>query len=267
MSVNNEKNIGVIGAHLTGTSIAAQFAASGYRVWLYDTSATVLTTAEKIAFRLLEDLSIQTNFVKDSVVTCYTRLNFTNNLAHLAETSLVIDTTDYDSIGQKTKLYETLENCLPAETLIALHTDFTRPSSQCSTLQHPGRFVALQFCTPPHEVPLVEIMPSTRTPTDTLHRIEEKLNHAHLAPVVLKSDNKNNVHLPFHLLQTALQTIPPMETKHSALHTTDFMPPQTLATTEKQRIEQVFNLVSFLVPDWLSNVRSSSTSLRESAYS
>jgi 3-hydroxyacyl-CoA dehydrogenase len=151
------RSIGIIGAGMMGTSIAAAEAKAGLPVVITDADPKALATAaNRIAANLSGGGEFQAQQQTAKLVTV------TDDPAAMGKCDLVIETIA-ENLAAKVQLFSQIENQLGENALLASNTSTIPIGRLAAGLNDPGRFCGFHFCHPVHERPLVEIIRGPKT--------------------------------------------------------------------------------------------------------
>jgi 3-hydroxybutyryl-CoA dehydrogenase len=161
----------ILGAGQTGVQLAAQCAAFGQLVRLYDTDGTKLARAEsevkKTLARMHADRAI-TSTQCESATSC---LSVFDSLQRAADgANLVIECVPEDRTIKRQVFQQCRAVCDEA-AIFATNTSYLLPSSLAASTGRPDRFAAFHFHVPIWQANLVDIMPHRLTSEETVDRL------------------------------------------------------------------------------------------------
>src|ERR1700704_5052780 len=164
------RRVAIIGTGVIGASWAAQFLAKGLDVIATDIAPDAETSLRrfvKAAWPALERLGLAPG-------ASQSRLTFTKNLPAALKAADYVQENGPERIDFKKKLYQQLDELLPADVIIASSSSgLTMSEIQSACRQHPERCVIGHPFNPPHLVPLVEIVGGAKTSEATIERAAE----------------------------------------------------------------------------------------------
>lgn len=179
------KRVGIVGGGLMGAGIATKFALAGYDALVFETSPQRRATIPAVAEGILQEL-LAAGVVNPAAGTAASaRIRLVDGLPALASASLVIEAIP-EVLAMKQELYRELEAVLAPGALLASNTSGFMPDALSTGLVRPERFIITHFWNPPHAIPLVEIVPGTRTATATVDQTVTMLRGIGAEPVVLR---------------------------------------------------------------------------------
>ena len=150
------RSVGVVGAGLMGSGIAALLAARGIEVRLKDIRPELLAQAmQRIRAHFARQVRRGRMTEKEARDTLY-RIYPTTDYSGFRHLDLVIEAVVED-VQVKTTVYGELFDAIGPETIVATNTSSFSLSSLQSDRIDPQRFAALHFFNPPHRMRLVEI--------------------------------------------------------------------------------------------------------------
>ena len=161
------RRVAIIGTGVIGASWTALFLAKGLEVVATDVAPDAETSLRrfvKAAWPALQRLGLAPG-------ASQTRLSFTKDLPAAVRSADLVQENGPERIDFKKKLYQQLDELLPADVIIASSSSgltMTEIQSACSL--HPERCVIGHPFNPPHLVPLVEIVGGAKTSEATIER-------------------------------------------------------------------------------------------------
>jgi 3-hydroxyacyl-CoA dehydrogenase len=156
-----EKKIAIVGAGLIGRGWALLFAGAGYRVRVYDSnpSATdaALEAIRETAFALhASDLLSRP---KDALAL----IEGATGLAEAVEGAFYVQEAVAESAEVKGAVFAELDRLTEETVILASSCSSIPPDEFLLTSNHPGRCIVAHPFSPPNLIPLVEIVPSSKT--------------------------------------------------------------------------------------------------------
>lgn len=163
------KRVAIIGTGVIGASWAALFLAKGLDVVATD----VADGAEERLRKYIDDAWAALEKLGLAPGASRARLTFTTDLETAVTGVDLVQENGPERIEFKTKLYEHLDELLPAAVIIASSSSgLTMSSIQKACKSHPERCVIGHPFNPPHLIPLVEIVGGAATSKETIERAE-----------------------------------------------------------------------------------------------
>src|SRR6202023_2603501 len=164
------RRVAIIGTGVIGASWTALFLAKGLDVIATDIAPdaeTALRRFVKAAWPALERLGLAPG-------ASQSRLSFTHDMPAAVKSADLVQENGPERIDFKKKLYQQLDELLPADVIIASSSSgLTMSEIQSACRSHPERCVIGHPFNPPHLVPLVEIVGGSKTSEETIERAAE----------------------------------------------------------------------------------------------
>lgn len=158
------RSVGIVGAGMMGTAIAAAHVKRDLPVVITDTDPQALAGATE---RIATELDQQTKSPQTQAGEVGRLVEQTAELARVAQCDLVIESV-METLAAKQQVYGRLQAHLSAHTILASNTS-TIPIEQLATeLAAPGRFCGIHFFHPVRHRLLVEIVRGPRTGDETI---------------------------------------------------------------------------------------------------
>jgi 3-hydroxybutyryl-CoA dehydrogenase len=142
--MNNINLIGVIGAGAMGAGIAQVAANSGHQVWVFDVTQTALDRAKSNLEKTLKRLIEKGRMSKEQVATIQQNIKWTNALANLSESDLVIEAV-VENLDVKKQVFADLEALVRTDCVLASNTSSLSIASIASALKHQERMIGIHF--------------------------------------------------------------------------------------------------------------------------
>ena len=159
------RSVGIIGAGMMGTAIAAANLRRGLPVVLSDVSDAALAQAPGQIAKELAGLSLR-QFGKQFLAAAQL-VRIAPDVAAVANCDLVIESVP-ESLPLKRRIYRQLEEILPDTAILATNASTIPIGELAAELSAPGRFCGMHFFHPVGRRPLVEIVRGPRTSANTL---------------------------------------------------------------------------------------------------
>lgn len=202
------KTVGIVGGGLMGAGIAAKFALAGHAALVLETSPERRATIPAVIGGILQELQAAGAIDAAGSAAAAARVTLVGDLTALATALLVIEVIP-EVLAAKQELYQQMEAVLAPDALLASNTSGFLPDALSAGLARPERFLITHFWNPPHAIPLVEVVPGTRTATATVERTVAVLRAIGAEPVVLRKAVPGFIgnRLQFAVLREALHLI------------------------------------------------------------
>jgi hypothetical protein len=164
------RRVAIIGTGVISASWTALFLAKGLDVIATDIAPDAETSLRrfvKAAWPALERLGLAPGASQSN-------LTFTHDMAAAVKSADLVQENGPERIDFKKKLYQQLDELLPADVIIASSSSgLTMSEIQSACRLHPERCVIGHPFNPPHLVPLVEIVGGAKTSEATIERAAE----------------------------------------------------------------------------------------------
>ena len=202
------KVAGIVGGGLLGAGIAAQFARAGHQAIIYEHSLARRGLIPGVVAAVFEELLSARVITTVESTAALARIKLADNLGALAPAQVVVEAIP-EVLAAKLELYRQLEAGLTPGALLASNTSGLMPDVLSAGLAHPERFLITHFWNPPHAIPLVEVVPGTRTAPARVEQAVAVLREIGSEPVVLRKAIPGFIgnRLQFALLREALHLV------------------------------------------------------------
>lgn len=184
----NIKKITVLGSGIMGHGIAQVSAMAGYNVVIRDIDQSFLDKAmEKIKWSLNKLIEKNKISSKDAE-TILARISTSVDLKEaLSSCDLVIEAVPED-MNLKKKVFAEVDKLAPSSTVFASNTSTLPITEIANTTSRPNRFIGIHFFNPPQLMPLVEVIPGTKTDSDLVDATMQYIKKVGKEPVLCKKD-------------------------------------------------------------------------------
>lgn len=176
------KRVHVIGAGIMGGDIAAWCALRGFEVTLEDREAKFLENALSRANKLFRKRTAS----KAEFHSVIDRLIPDIKGSGVAKADIVIEAI-FENIEAKQELYARVEPQLKKGALLATNTSSIPLETLATTLKQPQRLFGLHFFNPVAQMPLIEIVKTEDTHSDTIEKSLVFTKMLGKLPIVVKS--------------------------------------------------------------------------------
>lgn len=174
------ETVTIVGAGAMGHGIAYVFAAAGHEVRLHDYDTAALASARTRILYAAAALGCDPSVVDN--------VSFEPTLeAAAAGASFVIEATP-EWLATKQELFQRLEDMVDEGGILATCTSGFPIGRVSARLRNPERVVGTHFWSPPHLVPLVEVVPAPSTSAGVIRRTMELLAGIGCKPVHVRRD-------------------------------------------------------------------------------
>jgi 3-hydroxybutyryl-CoA dehydrogenase len=174
--------VGILGAGTIGKQLALLFAANDMSVSIWNHRLQPNFQADLSRLALIQ--SKLGNITKDKISEINERINYSNDLATLAECELIVETVKEDK-EVKIGTIKQLLNLIHDFKVIATNTSTLSITELASFTDCPSQFLGLHFFNPPMSMRLVEVIKGELTSDETLFSALRILELIGKQPVVL----------------------------------------------------------------------------------
>jgi 3-hydroxybutyryl-CoA dehydrogenase len=178
-------NVAIIGAGTMGHSLAQLFAQGGHRVFLNDLSKENLDKASRLIASNLETL-YEVGLLKatEKSTILKERITYTVELSVAVATSDLVIEAIFEDQRTKKELFSQLDRLSPPQAIFASNTSYLNIYQFVDT-ERPDRLIITHWLTPPHIMPLVEIVPGPLTSPGTIATVKQIVDDLGKESVVL----------------------------------------------------------------------------------
>ncbi len=204
LTVEEIKQVAVIGAGTMGSGIALTFARAGYEVSLQARRRESLDRAFAIIHGACRSLQQAGVLSPDEVEATCRRIRATTDLAEALDGCQFVSENVPERLDLKQEIFRELDRLLP-EAILTTDTSGLSITEIASATQDPGRVVGLHWVNPPHLIPLVEVIPGDDTSPEAVETVYALSQRIGKAPVRLRREVKGFLanRLQFALLREA----------------------------------------------------------------
>jgi 3-hydroxybutyryl-CoA dehydrogenase len=199
-------SVAIVGSGLMGTGISAVLA-TRRPVLIYDVDPQRVAAARNTLDRTLDEM-LAAGLVRDTKEELSNRVQFVSSLQDLAAVRFVLEAI-VEKLEAKQELYSQLEAVVSDDAILASNTSGFMPSALASRMRRPERFLVAHFWNPPHAIPLVEVVPNSRTTAATVSFTTDLLTSVGAQPVVLQREIQGFIgnRLQYAVLREALHLV------------------------------------------------------------
>jgi carnitine 3-dehydrogenase len=184
--VTMPRKVAVIGAGDIGCGWAALCASAGWPVTVFDASARGLERAEQDVPRRTRALVALERATQGIVERGLLEFSQARSLLQaVKDADWVIEAIPEDVIA-KQKLFDSIEQVAAPDALLSSSSSGLLPNDIFARCRRQDRCVVTHPLNPPELIPLVEVVPGTRTTAATVVRAQEYLRALGRIPILLK---------------------------------------------------------------------------------
>ncbi|TFY94249.1 3-hydroxyacyl-CoA dehydrogenase [Pseudomonas nabeulensis] len=194
------ETIAVIGAGSIGLAFTLLFAQAGYTVNLYDSNETALDLA-KDKLSKQATLLAGSGFLACSVEDLTARVSLHDSLPGAVKDVIFVQECVLETLAIKQAVFQQLEQHAPLTAVFASSSSALPSSDFCQHLDCAPRCLVGHPGNPPFLIPVIEIVPSSRTAAASVELARQIYTRCALKPVVLNKEIKGFI---FNRLQGAV---------------------------------------------------------------
>lgn len=187
------QSIAIVGTGLIGSSWAAFFAAHGFEVRCFDRDKSARAQGLADATRAVRQLA-ELNLLADALVDrAIESLAVTDDLHEAVADVGLIQESVAERYEIKKDVFGQIDRLASPETLLASSSSGLLISELQSVMQYPERSLIAHPFNPPHLMPLVELVPGTRTSEQTVKTAQAFYSRLGKVPIVLRKEIPGHV--------------------------------------------------------------------------
>lgn len=183
--MNDQLQVGVIGAGTMGTGIAQLAAQAGHRVLLFDARPDAVAAAMGHLAGTLAKLEAKGKMPREEAHQLLSRITTAHAITDLAGCGLVIEAVVED-LEVKRKIFAELGHTVAPDAVLASNTSSLSITAIAAACQGPERVIGLHFFNPAPLMPLVEVVPGLLTATGLAERCSRWMKAWGKVPVTCK---------------------------------------------------------------------------------
>lgn len=176
--------VAVVGAGTIGVSWATLLSARGLHVRVTDPRDDVEQVVQHSVRQFARTLPEGARDPEELL----SRIEVVRSVEAAVDGVAVVQENGPERVEFKRELFGRIEAAAPADALLLSSTSGLMPSDMARDLTDPGRVVVGHPFNPPHVVPLVEVVPGERTPTELVHQVVAFYVSLGKRPVVLRRE-------------------------------------------------------------------------------
>lgn len=180
---STNQTVSIIGAGVMGRGIAAAAVRAGMMVRISDSDSMAAEAAVRDILQSHESRTgLRPRFVDPSAGPL---ISVATDDTQVADADLIIETVT-ENIAVKSAILSRIEPHLNARSIIASNSSSLSITQLSEALQNSGRFCGLHFCHPVSDRPLVEVISTDATTSDTLRRVKAFAASLRTVPIVIR---------------------------------------------------------------------------------
>lgn len=188
MTVDEIRQIAVIGAGLMGHGIAQEFASAGYNVRMHDVTDERLKTARTQIESNLSLLAENAIIQKESIEPTLQRIQTHTELRTVTENADFVVEAVPEDLTLKQQIFEKLDGICPPHTILASNTTALMPSQIGVKAKRKDKILNTHYFNPPYLIPLVELIRSPNTSDETVATTFDLLTAIGKTPAIIEKE-------------------------------------------------------------------------------
>ena len=182
-----EKQIGVLGAGLIGTSWAGLFSAFGYETTVYEP----YLKEQHLAHQEINDIWASLDLLFDNLQN-KKEVKFSDKINDLKDATFIQENCP-ENLPLKKGLISKIERIVSQDTIISSSTSSFMPSELQNGCANPERIIVGHPMNPPHLIPVVEIVFGKAFNQEIRHRAKSFYNSLQRVPVQIKKEMRGHL--------------------------------------------------------------------------
>ena len=185
-------HVAVIGAGIIGSAWAILFARRGIKVSLQDTSEA---QRARVPALLQEMLLSSASLIPagETPASVLGRIQLCATLEEAVENAAYVQEAIVESIPAKQAVFSALDGLCDKEVILASSSSTYGVSHYAGGLTHRRRCVVAHPMTPPHLMPIVEVVPAAFTEPEVVQRTMDFMRRIGQVPVLIKKETDSFV--------------------------------------------------------------------------
>ena len=163
------QNVGVVGCGLMGSGIAQAAATAGFDTVVRDVSQSLLDRGRAGILKSLGRLVERGKVTPENRDATLGRLRFVTELQDLQNRDIIVEAVT-EELELKNAIWRELDRLCPAATIFASNTSSLTIASMADATTRADRFVGIHFFNPVPMMPLVEVIRTSSTSSETFDR-------------------------------------------------------------------------------------------------
>lgn len=185
MDVTDVKKVYVVGAGTMGSGLAQVYAQAGYQVSMYSRRQQSLDKAIELIKSSLKTEADEGLVDARQIPAILNRIKPTTSLEEGArDVDLVVESI-VENADEKKKIFKQLDELCPPRAIFASNTSFLNIFDFVET-SRPQKVLIAHWYTPPHLIPLVEVVKGPRTDNASVQLVVDLLKKMNKKPAVME---------------------------------------------------------------------------------
>jgi 3-hydroxybutyryl-CoA dehydrogenase len=188
MTINDIKNICVVGAGNMGHQISLLCAIHGYKTTCTDVLPDILKKAEKFADTYLPGRVEKGKLTKEQAEAARKNISFTLDLKEAAKDADYVIEAVVEVLDAKRKIFAELDRLAPSHAILATNSSTFVSSLIADATQRPSKVVNLHFFNPALVMQLVEVVKGPHVSDETAQISYDLCTKLEKVPVLIKKE-------------------------------------------------------------------------------
>ncbi len=188
MTVNDIKNVCVVGAGNMGHQISLLCAIYGYKTTCTDVIPEVLKKAEKFVDTYLPGRVDKGKLTKEQAEAARKNISFTSNLEEAAKDADFVIEAAIEVLDIKRKVFADLDRFTPPQAILATNSSAIVSSMIADATKRPDKVVNMHFFNPALVMKLVEVVKGPHVSDETAQITMQLCEKLEKVPVLIKKE-------------------------------------------------------------------------------
>jgi 3-hydroxybutyryl-CoA dehydrogenase len=188
MTINEIKNICVVGAGNMGHQISLLCAIHGYKTTCTDVIPDILKKAEKFADTYLPGRVEKGKLTKEQAEAAHKNISFTLDLKEAAKDADYVIEAVVEVLDVKRKIFADLDRLTPAHAILATNSSAIVSSLIADATKRPSKVVNVHFFNPALVMQLVEVVKGSHVSDETAQISMDLCTKLEKVPVLIKKE-------------------------------------------------------------------------------
>lgn len=188
MTINDIKNICVVGAGNMGHQISLLCAIHGYKTICTDVIPDILKKAEKFADTYLPGRVEKGKLTKEQAEAAHKNISFTLDLKEAAKDADYVIEAVVEVLDVKRKIFADLDRLTPAHAILATNSSAIVSSLIADATKRPSKVVNVHFFNPALVMQLVEVVKGSHVSDETAQISMDLCTKLEKVPVLIKKE-------------------------------------------------------------------------------
>ena len=180
------RNVAVIGGGYVGRGVALQFALADFRVSMFNRSPESAARARAEIEKSLDILVDADALDEEGARDVFERIAQTQDFKEAVDGGDFVVEAVSEILSLKQDVFEKMDALAPPDVILASETSGLGMTDISARTKHPGRCIVTHNYTPPHLIPVVEVVAGRRTSPDATRITCELLEKAGKEPIVCR---------------------------------------------------------------------------------